>query len=248
MRILSGIQKTSTTAMVTATQPSRSFQFHGRSLLAFVLKPEMHIGQWIAELDTWLSRSPGFFAGKPVVLDVSGVLLTKRKIAGLIADLAARGIRIMGIFGADPMATDPGLPPVLSPGRAAEPDAARELPEPQSTAPTPIIPVSSRLIDSPVRSGQSLFHDGDVTILGSVSSGAEIVATGSVHIYGTLRGRVFAGTNGNPRAHIFCRCLDAELVAIDGYYCTADEIAPHLVQKSIHAWLDHDALKIKALD
>ena len=106
----------------------------------------------------------------------------KRKIAGLIADLAARGIRIMGIFGADPTATDPDLPPMLSPGRAPEPDPARELPEPQSTAPIPITPVSSLLIDSPVRSGQSLFHDGDVTILGSVSSGAEIVATGSVHI------------------------------------------------------------------
>ena len=65
--------------MATATQPSQSFQFCGRSFLAFVLRPEIPISRWMSEADTWLSRSPGFFAGKPVVLDVSGLLLTKAK-------------------------------------------------------------------------------------------------------------------------------------------------------------------------
>jgi septum site-determining protein MinC len=96
-------------------------------------------------------------------------------------------------------------------------------------------------------SGQSLFHEGDVTIIGSVSSGAEIVATGSIHIYGTLRGRVLAGADGNPRAHIFCRRVEAELIAIDGYYRMADEMAP-LLGKPIHAWLEDGALAIKTLD
>jgi septum site-determining protein MinC len=105
----------------------------------------------------------------------------------------------------------------------------------------------SLLVDSPVRSGQSIFHEGDVTIVGSVSSGAEIVATGSIHIYGTLRGRVLAGADGNPGARIFCRRLEAELIAIDGYYRMADDIGP-LVGKSIQAWLEGGALTIKPLD
>jgi len=71
------------------------------------------MGRWIAEADTWLSRSPGFFAGKPVVVDVSGLMLTKPKMLKLIADLNARDIRIMGIIGADSSITDPNLPPVL---------------------------------------------------------------------------------------------------------------------------------------
>ena len=92
-----------------------------------------------------------------------------------------------------------------------------------------------------------MFHEGDVTVIGSVSSGAEIVATGSIHIYGTLRGRVMAGADGNSRAHIFCRCVEAELIAIDGYYRMADEMDAYL-GKPIHAWLEDGTLAIKTLD
>jgi septum site-determining protein MinC len=228
-----------------ATQPSHSFKFHGRTFLAFVLKPEMPIGQWIAEADAWLSRSPGFFAGKPIVVDVSRLLLTKAKLARLIADLGSRGIRIMGLLGADPAWVDSDLPPVLSPSRTAEPETrrgTREAAVPAKPAPT------SLLVDSPVRSGQTLFHDGDLTIIGSVSSGAEIVATGSIHIYGTLRGRVLAGADGNSQAHIFCRRLAAELLAIDGYYRMAEDLPSSLLEKPVHAWLEDGILNIKALD
>jgi septum site-determining protein MinC len=231
--------------MATATQPSRSFQFCNRSFLAFVLKPETPVGRWLAEADTWLSRSPRFFAGKPVVVDVSGLMLTKPKMLKLISDLNDRDIRVMGILSADPSITDPGLPPVLSAGSKAKAGAANKIDEPQS----PVAPSQARslLVDSPVRSGQSIFHEGDVTIIGSVSSGAEIVAAGSIHIYGTLRGRVLAGADGNSKAHIFCRRLEAELIAIDGYYRLADEIGP-FIGKSIHAWLEGGAVNIKALD
>jgi septum site-determining protein MinC len=86
--------------------------------------------------------------------------------------------------------------------------------------------------------------EGDVTIVGSVASGAEIVAAGSIHVYGTLRGRVLAGAYGNQRARIFCRRLDAELMAIDGHYIVADEIEPHLRKESIQVWLEGDELKL----
>ena len=82
-----------------------------------------------------------------------------------------------------------------------------------------------------MRSGQSIvFTDGDVTVLGSVGSGAEIVAGGSIHIYGTLRGRAMAGVNGNSSARIYCQKIEAELLAIDGYYQTAEEIDASLAQ------------------
>jgi septum site-determining protein MinC len=107
------------------------------------------------------------------------------------------------------------------------------------------VPVSSLLIDAPVRSGQAIVHpDGDVTVVGSVASGAEIIAAGSIHVYGTLRGRVLAGAYGNQRARIFCRRLDAELIAIDGHYIVADEVEPHLRKAPIQAWLEGDELKI----
>ena len=234
-----------------APQLSRSFQFHGRTFLAFVLKPEMPIGRWVAEADTWLSRSPGFFSGKPVVVDVSRLLLTKGKLAKLIADLGSRGIRVMGLLGADPAWVDADLPPVLTPGRTTDSETPREsaatAPVSEATAPEMPAP-SSRVIDSHVRSGQTLFHDGDLTIIGSVSSGAEIVATGSIHIYGALRGRVLAGADGNKTAHIFCRRLAAELVAIDGYYRMAEDFPSDLLERPVHAWLEDGDLKISTLD
>ena len=85
-------------------------------------------------------------------------------------------------------------------------------------------------------------------MLGSVGSGAEIVAGGSVHVYGTLRGRAMAGATGNPRARIFCHKIEAELLAIDGYYRTADEIDDQLRSRPVQAWLDGNTMMITALN
>ena len=81
-----------------------------------------------------------------------------------------------------------------------------------------------------------------MTIIGSVASGAEIIAGGSVHIYGTLRGRAMAGSLGNASARIFCRKLEAELVAIDGIYKMAEDMAPGLRGQSVQLWLEGDSI------
>src|SRR5882757_6675745 len=88
---------------------------------------------------------------------------------------------------------------------------------PKSHKPRP--PGTSLLLAGPVRSGQCVvFTEGDVTVLGSVAPGAEIFAGGSIHVYGTLRGRVMAGVNGSPTARIyFQKKIEADLLAIDGY-------------------------------
>jgi septum site-determining protein MinC len=217
-----------------------SFKFRGGSFHALVVRPESPIEAWLADVDVLLARSPGFFAGKSVVIDVSGLSLTKPTFLGLLDELSRRDIRILGVEGANPADVD-GRVPSLVRGQADRPDPAGA-PAVQSPQPAP---VSSLLIDAPVRSGQAIVHpDGDVTIVGSVSSGAEIIAAGSIHVYGTLRGRVLAGAYGNQRARIFCRRLDAELIAIDGHYIVADEVEPHLRKAPIQAWLEGDELKI----
>mgnify|MGYP002040451890 FL=1 len=107
---------------------------------------------------------------------------------------------------------------------------------------------STLIVEESVRSGQSIIHpDGDVTVLGSVSSGAEIVAGGSIHVYGALRGRALAGSAGNPKARIFCRRLEAELIAIDGLYKTAEDMEQKLRGQAVQVWLDGDVLKAAVL-
>jgi septum site-determining protein MinC len=222
--------------------------------MAFVLTPEPPIADWLSELDDWIARSTGYFVGRPVVLDLSGVTLSGGGIAHLVSELSARDIRVMGLEGAPPTEDTPGLPPVLTGGRAISNieaiESARDRAKPAAAAPQEQgREPSSLLLDSPVRSGQSVFFpQGDVTVLGSIASGAEVMAGGSIHVYGTLRGRALAGTGGNSRARIFCNRIEAELLAIDGYYRTADDVDARLRGKRAQAWLDGDQLMITAFD
>ncbi len=219
-----------------------SFKFRGGSFHALVVKPEIPIEGWLAEIDSLLARSPGFFAGKSLVVDVAGLDLTKQTFLDLLDELSRRHIRILGVEGAAASVLD-GKVPSLMRGQS---ERCKVTAPPEETPPAPAV---SLLLDTPVRSGQLIVHaDGDVTVVGSVASGAEIVAAGSIHIYGTLRGRALAGAYGNPEARIFCRRLDAELMAIDGRYILADEIEPQFRKESIQAWLDGDELKFAAMN
>jgi septum site-determining protein MinC len=221
--------------------------------MAFVLTPEPPIADWLSELDDWIRSSTGYFVGRPVVLDLSAVTLSAQGIAHLVSELSARDVRVMGLEAADGTALPPGLPPILRGGRAVSNiEAIGPAREKAQAAPTQASERSeppSLMLDSPVRSGQSVFFpQGDVTVLGSISSGAEVMAGGSIHVYGALRGRALAGTGGNSRARIFCSRIEAELLAIDGYYRTADDVDANLRGKRAQAWLDGDQLMIAALD
>jgi septum site-determining protein MinC len=227
----------------------RTMRLRGRSYMAFVLSPEPPIVEWLAGLDERIKNSAGYFVGRPVVLDLTGATLSNGGIAHLISELAARDIRVMGLEGTD-ADSPPGLPPVLRGGRAVssiEPvENARAKPEP---AVAPRKEPASLVLDSPVRSGQSVyFPEGDVTVLGSIASGAEVMAGGSIHVYGALRGRALAGAGGNQQARIFCSRIEAELLAVDGYYRTAEEIDASLRGRRAQAWLNGDALMVAALD
>jgi septum site-determining protein MinC len=212
-----------------------------------VLAPELPLADWLAELDKLSKRSEGYFASRPVILDVTGLAITKRDFAELIAMLYEREIKVMGVEGADPSWLGFGMPPSVSGGKQTEilhkPSA--EPPKQQGFADRAI---PSLLIETPVRSGQSIiFPQGDVTVVGSVASGAEIIAGNSIHIYGTLRGRAIAGSTGNAAARIFCQKFEAELIAIDGLYQTADDLDASLRGRPIQAWLENDKMNMAAL-
>lgn len=226
----------------------KSIRFRGRSYLAYLLTPEPPIYEWLTDLNGWVSQAPGYFIGKPVILDLSAVTLSNSAIGQLLCELQARDIRIIGLEGVDPHQVGPDLPPVLAGGRPA---GIAEPPESETRAePTPAqLEPATLLLENPVRSGQSVvFPHGDITVLGSVASGAEIIAGGSIHVYGTLRGRAFAGSHGNARARIFCNKVEAELLAISGFYRTADDIEASLRSQPVQAWLKGDMMFIAPLN
>jgi septum site-determining protein MinC len=226
-----------------AQPPRQLVRMRGRSYVAFVFSPVVPIVGWLEEIDATLARSPGFFEGKPVVLDLSAVDLSQTAITHLVSSLDQRNIRILGIEGVEASHVTSSMPPLLTGGRHCI--LAQNEPKKPDAKPKP----TSLLLESPVRSGQSIvFTEGDVTVLGSVGSGAEIVAGGSIHIYGTLRGRAMAGVNGNSAARIYCQKIEAELLAIDGYYQTAEEIDATLRNRPAQAWLEGDIMKIAPLN
>jgi len=226
----------------------QSLRFRARSYMAFAITPRAPILDWLADLDANLDRSRGFFAGHPVVLDLSGVHLNTPGIMHLVGALEERNIRVLGIEGIDPAAGEPALPPILRGGRGTlDPESADR--GSAAKASPPKQQPASLLIEDPIRSGQSVvFIEGDITVLGSVGSGAEVVAGGSIHVYGTLRGRAMAGANGNARARIFCHRVEAELLAIDSYYKTAEDIEDSLRRGPAQAWLEGNTLKISAMN
>ncbi|ACM37518.1 septum site-determining protein MinC [Agrobacterium vitis] len=260
------------------TEP-RSIRIKGRSFLAVVLSPDLPVDNWLERLDDLASRSAGFFLGRPVVLDVAELAISRDELKALIAELSSRNVSIMGLEGARPSMVERGMPPILKGGRpvsdvdvpkvepesppaeekkktgkatkaSGKSDEIGETDSPQAmiTAPQARSVVQSLLLREPVRSGQSvIFTEGDVTVIGSVASGAEIIAGGSIHIYGALRGRAMAGSVGNASARIFCRKMEAELLAIDGIYKMAEDMPPELLGKPVQLWLEDDVIKAEKM-
>ncbi len=104
--------------------------------------------------------------------------------------------------------------------------------------------------DEILRTGQCLVQDhGDIILNAGINSGSEVIASGNIHIYGSVRGRVIAGAGGNYAARIFCHSLEAELISIAGTYCVADDIPPHIAKKPVHIYLnDSQELVFEALE
>jgi septum site-determining protein MinC len=224
-------------------------RIRGRSFMALVLAPEAPFADWFAALDRQLNGAPGLFADRPVVVDLSGVVdvLGADGLPLAMEGLAARGMRIVGVEGAS-AAQLAGTPwadlPTNLHGRDVSLDGRPGRPAAAVAPP----PAASLLIERPVRSGQSIvFEDGDVIVVGSVASGAEVIAGGSIHVYGPLRGRAIAGLKTGG-ARIFCRRLEAELVGVDQLYRTAENWGPDLHGRAVQVRCDRGALRLATLD
>ncbi|MBM9535618.1 septum site-determining protein MinC [Desulfobulbus alkaliphilus] len=108
--------------------------------------------------------------------------------------------------------------------------------------------VATRVITHPIRSGQQIVAPhGDLVILSSVNAGAEVLAAGNIHVYGTLRGRALAGTGGNTSARIFSLQCNPELVAVAGEYVVNEMLDKRFLNQSVIISLEENGLRFKAI-
>jgi septum site-determining protein MinC len=103
-------------------------------------------------------------------------------------------------------------------------------------------------VSQAVRTGQQVVAGaGDLIVLGAVSPGAELRALGNIHVYGTMRGRIFAGAGGDRSARIFCQNLEAELVSIAGVWRVLEDLPEGLEDRPVQIRLNGDSLSIELL-
>ncbi|HEY5780485.1 MAG TPA: septum site-determining protein MinC [Lysobacter sp.] len=231
----------------------------------------LDVARLIDEMRNRVQRAPKLFARAAVVVDFGGLAHTPDAdtARALIKGLRDAGVLPValayGTSETERLSEALGLP-LLAKFRASYERADGTAPEPEpapqprrepaaaqvAAAPTPApaasTPSPGLIQATPVRSGQQVYADNrDLTVLTTVGAGAEVIADGSVHIYGALRGRALAGAQGNEQARIFCREFHAELVAIAGHYKVLEDIPKDLRGKAVQVWLEDEQLKIAAL-
>jgi septum site-determining protein MinC len=231
----------------------------------------LDVDQLATEMRERVARAPKLFARAAVVVDFGGLaqtpdLATARALLDGLREAGVLPVALAyGTSDNDALAQQLGLPllakfraqyeradgsePAAPPAPSAKPPARPAQAEPAPVKPVPAQGEPGMMQVAPVRSGQQLYAENrDLTVLTTVGAGAEVIADGSIHIYGALRGRALAGAQGNEKARIFCREFHAELVAIAGNYKVLEELPKELRGKPVQIWLDNQELRIAALD
>jgi septum site-determining protein MinC len=200
-----------------------------------------------AALETLLGDDEEAFEWQPVVIDAARIAATESfdlgavvarlhgshlhpvALSGANAALRAEAARLqLGWLAALPERrgrTEPAAQAVPEAQAQAQPPAPE--PEPVAAEPAPAAALAAMVVERPVRSGQQIYaRERDLVVIGDVSPGAEVIADGHVHVYGTLGGRAIAGARGRRDAGIFTLELRAELVAVSGIYRTFEDGVP----------------------
>ncbi len=235
---------------------SPPFRLKGSLVTLSILKPlSTDLSAIDAGLTAKVAQAPALFDRAPLLLDLADLpdpaALDLPGLRALAAKLgfvpvavrgggeamataaAALGLGVLG-EGRLPPDAEPAPPPAEEPSPASANDAAG----PEAAAQ----PAPTRLITQPVRSGQQIYSRGDLIVLAGVSPGSELLADGHIHVYGPLRGRALAGLRGNTQARIYCRALEAELIAVAGCFQVAEDIDPALRGRAAQVFLDGEDL------
>lgn len=242
-----------------ATAPSAELRFGTLGIAQLALR-DGDPARVFAELQARVRAATQLFEFAPVVLDLSALqpLPTATALRALSDAVHAAGLRPVGLASGDAavaaLSREVDLPlfakfrPQRDPPPPAAAVAVAEAAAEAVVASEPPVRAPGQHHAEPVRSGQRLYARGtDLTVAATVGHGAEVIADGSIHLYGVLRGRALAGARGDAAARIYCQNFQAELIAIAGQYRVFEEPAADLHGHAVQAWLEGDKLMLAAL-
>lgn len=230
----------------------QSFKLKGRLYTLTVLHIfNTDLALFTEQLADAVQRAPRLFEQTPVVLDCAALVEVPFELDLFCQKMRQFGLYPVGVQNSSPMiqaaAKQLGLPLLNAPSQQEKPVKERKTDTVAIVETRQALPetAKAKLHTAPIRSGQQIVSPGDLIVTSTVSHGAELLAEGHIHVYGTLRGRAMAGITGDKQARIFCQALDAELVAIAGIYCLSD--AMQKIQGPCHIFLQDDCIKIESL-
>jgi len=209
----------------------KAFKLKGRLYTLTVLQLlEADIEGFKEQLKALVEKAPRLFEQAPIVLDCTKLSEATLDLSALCTCAREYGLFPIAVQGGSALFRERAAAIGLATLRSSSTHDKRvvtDTPDTQSKkdASSPII-AQTKLITTPVRSGQQVVSQGDLIVTASVGHGAELLAEGNIHVYGILRGRVLAGISGNQKARIFCKSFDPELVAIAGVYRLPETMEP----------------------
>lgn len=245
--------------MSTATtQEASCFQLKADFFPMTVLKLKDFSAQQIRDqLNSIAATAPNYFQNSPMVIDVThwATEWSELDLTALCNTLKELQIIPVGIRGLPKkhhqLAYDNHIA-IVSNSKQKPNEKAEQPKQEQQTSKKSAATNKTKIIQTPIRSGSKVYAEGgDLIILSSVNAGAEIIADGNIHVYGTLRGRALAGAKGDTNARIFCRKLEADLISIAGVYKTSEFIKAPRKQALLQIYLENSEkpnLKIQLID
>lgn len=231
--------------------PSPAFELKGGSFTLPVLRLlQTDVDSVSHDLAAKVAQAPDFFRNTPVVIDLHVVEDKGEAVdfALLVGLLRGYGMVPVGVRGGSQVQQDAACALELAILADLRPKVAKTGAQRSVDAQgrqAPAASVKSRLVDRPVRSGQRVYASGaDLVVTAPVSSGAELLADGNIHVYSSLRGRALAGLKGDRNARIFCHNLQAELISVAGHYRVSEDLDESVRDRPVQIYLDGDRLVI----
>ncbi|MDK1288039.1 septum site-determining protein MinC [Pseudoalteromonas umbrosa] len=201
-----------------------------------------------AQLSEKISQAPKFFKGAPIVINLAEVQDEPLVLSDLKSILSELSLNPVGICNGN----DEHNETAKSIGMSVLNYTKDVTPSVSSNTKTEVVEkhvyMPAQVVNGTVRSGQQIYaKDRDLIIMGAVSHGAEVIADGNIHIYGTLRGRAIAGAQGNDSASIYCQKLEAELVSVNGSYWISDSLQGEFWGNPCKITQTNESLELTAL-
>lgn len=204
------------------------------------------------QLEAKIKLAPEFFRNSPLILDVQELNKqnTEIDLDAIVGELRSLHLLPIGIRGGNAEQNEKAVA-LGVPVHSIHANNAAEAKKPAVSNPEPEakedLHPGTTLITHQIRSGQRVYAAGDLVIVAPVSPGTEIMAEGSIHVYGPLRGRALAGVQGNTEARIFCSDLQAELISIAGNYKISEDMNSHVLGRPVQVYLENRKLIIKEI-